>query len=189
MPGPSERSPSDVIIDFFDGADDEPFTAPEIANQTGYSVQTAQETLNALVERGLLRSKQVAESEQVWWLSHREEDDPLESISVSADATNGQKSQTARQRLMEQHRQLAQFVTQISITDDLDKILKLITEEARDLVGAHQSVTSRTINQNWEQAINAVSLSEKYDEYRDYDTEPDGSGIYSVVCERNQPMR
>ena len=92
------------------------------------------------------------------------------------------------QRLLEQHRQLAQFVTRIDITDDLDQILRQITVEARKLVGAHQSVTSRTINQDWAQAINEVSLSDKYAEYRDYDTRPDGSDIYSLVCERNESM-
>ncbi|WP_440008384.1 ATP-binding protein [Halomicrococcus sp. SG-WS-1] len=90
---------------------------------------------------------------------------------------------------MQNHRRLAQLVTRLNITDDLDEILHLITEKARDLVGAHQSVTSRTINQDWEQAINAVSLSEKYADYRDYDTEPDGSGIYTLVCEQNEPIR
>jgi PAS domain S-box-containing protein len=90
---------------------------------------------------------------------------------------------------MQNHRRLAQLVTRLDISDDLDEILHLITEKARDLVGAHQSVTSRTINQDWEQAINAVSLSEKYADYRDYDTEPDGSGIYTLVCEQNEPIR
>ncbi|MFC7196193.1 GAF domain-containing protein [Halosimplex aquaticum] len=106
-----------------------------------------------------------------------------------ADASEDPDAQITRQQLIERHRHLAQFVTEINITADLDEILRQITEVARELVGAHQSVTSRTLNQNWEQAINAVSLSEKYAEYSDYDTEPDGSGIYSVVCERNEPMR
>ncbi|UPV99429.1 ATP-binding protein [Halorussus gelatinilyticus] len=119
----------------------------------------------------------------MWW-------SPQYDREADAELTSADdQTQPSRQWLLKNHRQLAQLVTRIQITDDLDDLLRLITEEARELVGAHQSVTSRTINLDWEQAINAVSLSEKYADYRDYDTEPDGSGIYSVVCERNEPMR
>jgi len=70
-----------------------------------------------------------------------------------------------------------------------DEVLRLITEQARDLIGAHQAVTSITVNQNWAQAISATSLSDKYAAWRDYDAQPDGSGIYALVCRTNQPMR
>ena len=101
----------------------------------------------------------------------------------------GRETTDTRGRLLAQHRQLAQVATRINVTDDLDEILRLITDSARELVGAHQSVTSRTVNQNWEQAITAFSLSDKYAEYRDYDEDTDGSGIYSLVCRDNRPMR
>ena len=192
MPGPSEPSPpSRVILDFFDGTPSEPFTAPEIAAETGYSLQTIQDELGVLADRGLLRTKELTGGGQLWWAAHQyhEGDEPPEVVDSSIGAPDDKGIHADRQRLLEQHRRLAQFVTRLNITDDLDEILRQITEEARDLVEAHQSVTSRTVNQNWEQAINAVSLSEKYAEFRDYDTRPDGSGIYSVVCERNQSMR
>jgi hypothetical protein len=41
----------------------------------------------------------------------------------------------------------------------------------------------------WTQAINAVSLSDKYAAYRSYATKTDGTGIYAEVCRTNQPMR
>jgi hypothetical protein len=40
------------------------------------------------------------------------------------------------------------------------------------------------IDENWTQAIEAISLSDKYATYRGYDTRPDGSGIYRLVCPR-----
>lgn len=71
----------------------------------------------------------------------------------------------------------------------IEEVLQAIAEQARVIIGAHQSVTSLTINQNWAQAINAVSLSDKYAQWRDYDEPTDGSGINACVCHMNQPMR
>jgi PAS domain S-box-containing protein len=68
-------------------------------------------------------------------------------------------------------------------------ILHNITEQARHIIGAHQAVTSLTVGGNWEQAINSVSLSDKYTDWRDYAVPPNGSGIYSLVCRTNTPMR
>ena len=70
-----------------------------------------------------------------------------------------------------------------------EDVLRVITEEARSLIGAHQAVTSTTVGQNWAQAINEVSLSEKYAAWRGYNTRPDGSGIYTLVCQMNRPLR
>jgi len=71
----------------------------------------------------------------------------------------------------------------------IEEVLQVITEQARSIIGAHQSVTSMTVNENWAQAINAVSLSDKYAQWRDYDEMPDGSGIYACICHTNRPMR
>lgn len=71
----------------------------------------------------------------------------------------------------------------------LDSIARILTEEAREMLGAHQAVTSLSVSDDWSQAINAVSLSEKYAAYRAYSPAPDGSGIYSEVCRTNSPMR
>lgn len=77
----------------------------------------------------------------------------------------------------------------MNLAVDVPSVLGVITEEARGLIGAHQSVTSLTRGPKWEQAINAVSLSDKYQQWKDYESPPDGSGIYSLVCQTNQPMR
>ncbi|MFC7141751.1 ATP-binding protein [Halosimplex aquaticum] len=189
MPGPTDRSPAAVVRDFFDGPEYEPLTAREIAAETEYSAAAVRDELDVLVDRDLLRTKELTGGRRVWWPAIDQRTERAELVDAMADASEDPDAQITRQQLIERHRHLAQFVTEINITADLDEILRQITEVARELVGAHQSVTSRTLNQNWEQAINAVSLSEKYAEYSDYDTEPDGSGIYSVVCERNEPMR
>jgi len=71
----------------------------------------------------------------------------------------------------------------------LDEVLQVVTEKARDLIGAHQSTTSLLVGEDWAKAIHAVSLSDKYAAWREYDERPDGSGIYRLVCQLNRPMR
>ncbi len=71
----------------------------------------------------------------------------------------------------------------------LDGMLQEVAEQARGVIGAHQAIVSLTIANDWSQAINALSLSEKYAKYRDLRDPPDGSGIYAMVCENNRVIR
>lgn len=68
-------------------------------------------------------------------------------------------------------------------------MLAEVAQQARGVIRAHQSVVSLTIDSSWAQAISAVSLSDKYASFQRLEGEPDGTGIYAVVCETNQPMR
>ena len=68
-------------------------------------------------------------------------------------------------------------------------MFQTICDKAREIIGAHQAGGSITRGTDWSQSINAVSLSEKYAEWRDYATLPDGSGIYSLVCRQNRVLR
>ena len=99
-----------------------------------------------------------------------------------------QQTTTHEREHADRLQKLAQASLVIMSTNSLEERLLLITDQARAVIGAHQALTTRTVN-NQKQDINAVSLSEKYARWRDYDTPPDGSGIYSVVCQTNKPMR
>jgi GAF domain-containing protein len=55
--------------------------------------------------------------------------------------------------------------------------------------GFPQATTSVVSGENWAKAVHAISLSEKYAAWRAYDEQPDGSGIYRLVCQFNGPMR
>src|SRR5438093_7636447 len=68
-------------------------------------------------------------------------------------------------------------------------ILQLVTETARELIGAHQAAASLVVGGDWTRALHAVSLSEKYAAWRTYDERPDGAGIYRLVCQLNCPVR
>ena len=54
----------------------------------------------------------------------------------------------------------------VDATNSIDEFLQLVTDRTREIIGAHQAVTSTTQGRDWSQAINAVSLSEKYARYR-----------------------
>ncbi|MBI1892724.1 MAG: GAF domain-containing protein [Candidatus Rokubacteria bacterium] len=77
----------------------------------------------------------------------------------------------------------------INSARSLREVLQVVTEKARELGGTHQAVTSLTVGENWAEAIHAISLSDKYAPWREYDERPDGSGIYRLVCQLNRPMR
>ncbi|WP_395843055.1 PAS domain-containing protein [Archangium violaceum] len=92
-------------------------------------------------------------------------------------------------RYAAQLRGLAEASLAINRADSLHAVLQTVTEKAREIIGAHQSITSMTVEQNWAQAINAISLSDKYEAWRGYDEHPTGKGIYSFVCKTNRPLR
>jgi signal transduction histidine kinase len=93
-------------------------------------------------------------------------------------------------------RGLAATAIALNSCRSLDEVLRTITDRAREVIkahmafiGAHMAVKGTTVDQRWTQAIHAVSLSDKYAAYRDFDAKPNGSGIYAVVCDLNRPMR
>ena len=112
------------------------------------------------------------------------------------DISDRKAAEKQRERLLIQAQQhttrlqkLAEATLAINSALSIEEVLQVITDQARSLIDAHQSVTSLTIDQNWSQAINSVSLSDKYAAWRDYDDKTDGSGIYACVCHMNRPMR
>jgi PAS domain S-box-containing protein len=96
---------------------------------------------------------------------------------------------TAQVRARRQVQALAGAALRVQSAPTLQDKLRVITHEARAIIGAHQAVTSLSVGEDWAQSINAVSLSEKYAGYEHYAREPDGSGIYAWVCETNRPVR
>ena len=77
----------------------------------------------------------------------------------------------------------------INSVRSLNEVLQVVTDKARELVGAHQSTTSLIVSEDWAKAIHAVSLSDKYMAWREYGERPDGLGIYRLVCQLNRPTR
>ena len=97
----------------------------------------------------------------------------------------------AKERLyLERLKKLAAASLTINSTLALDKALQFVTEQAREIIEAHQAVIHVIVNdKDWASAITKVSLSEKYAQWRNYDEPSDGSGIYKLVCQMKRPMR
>lgn len=92
-------------------------------------------------------------------------------------------------RYVSQLKKLNEIAIAVNSALSLDEVADIVTQRVRELIGAHQAVTSLTVDQAWGQAINSVSLSDKYARWRDYDVAPTGKGIYRLVCETNKAMR
>lgn len=105
------------------------------------------------------------------------------------DITERQRAETARSQHIGQLQQLAQAAVAIHASKTVEEALQQLTDEARTIIGAHQGVTSLTVDQDWSQVVTALSLSDKYSAYRGFQVAPRGVGIYTLVCETNQPMR
>jgi PAS domain S-box-containing protein len=116
--------------------------------------------------------------------------------NILAEAIERQRAESALREaacIEQQHATQLRELTKASLVINsdlsLDAMLQTITQQARDIIGAHQSITSLTINQNWAQAINAVSFSDKYAAWREYNEQFDRSGIYALTCRINQSIR
>jgi PAS domain S-box-containing protein len=121
----------------------------------------------------------------------------VEAIAgTTRDVTDRKLAEEEQQALLDRETRRANLLGRVAEAGrklhavlDTEAIADVLTQEARDIIGAHQGLTSLTISEDWAQSINAVSLSDKYERYREYHAQPDGSGIYSLVCRTNTPMR
>lgn len=114
---------------------------------------------------------------------------PIRMVGAMQDITERRYLLQKEQEHAERQRKLTDASLAINVTLSIQELLETITHHAREIVGAHQGVTSLTINANWAQAITGLSLSEKYARWKDFSELPDGSGIYAEVCRLNRPMR
>ena len=83
----------------------------------------------------------------------------------------------------------AALALRIDATESVEEFLQLVTDRTREIIGAHQAVTSTTGGPDRGPAVRAVSLSEKYAGSRDYDVTPTGSGMCAFAREANRPVR
>ncbi|MCY1270881.1 Adaptive-response sensory-kinase SasA [compost metagenome] len=99
-----------------------------------------------------------------------------------------QLSLARSERRAEQLRGLGAAAIATAKLHDRQTLIDYLVEQVRMVVGAHQAVLSLTRGTDWSQSINGVALSDKYAAWRDYAAIPDGSGIYALICETNQPL-
>ncbi|WP_245814709.1 hybrid sensor histidine kinase/response regulator [Cystobacter ferrugineus] len=119
-----------------------------------------------------------------------------EWVGAHRDVTRQRQGEAALERLLarEQHHAaqlqgLASAALVISEADSIGHMLKAITGQAREVIGAHQALTSLVLEGEWARASTAVSVSDRYAAWREEEARLDGTGIYSWVCRLNLPMR
>src|SRR5437764_1702388 len=71
----------------------------------------------------------------------------------------------------------------------LDDVLRVATNRAREIVGATQAVTSQTTNEDWANAVTAVSVAEGASPPRVALAPPHGPGVHSEVCRTHRAIR
>ncbi|MBD2743520.1 PAS domain S-box protein [Coleofasciculus sp. FACHB-1120] len=132
----------------------------------------------------------------VWACPVRDAQGNLSCMSIVADISDRKQLEQERNQLLlneqqraTQLRGLADAALAINSTLSIEQRLQAIAEQARTIIGAHQSHANLKVNQDWAQSINAISLSDKYAPRREFLEKLDGTGIYSLVCQRNRPMR
>lgn len=108
---------------------------------------------------------------------------------MSAGADDLKQVEQALGRRSAQLHELAQIAVRLNAAHDVPSVLNILTEGARAVIGAHQGVTNHKIGADWAHGVNVVSLSDKYAPWHAYDADVDGSGIYSLVCRDNRPLR
>lgn len=91
-------------------------------------------------------------------------------------------------RRAQQLRALADAAGALTAADDLEQLLRVVTDSAVSIVGCHQGVATR-LRHGWVDATTYVALSETYAAWRDYDVVPKGLGVLNAVTRENRPLR
>ena len=72
---------------------------------------------------------------------------------------------------------------------EVDRVLRLTAEVARNLIGAHQSAAALIVADDWHSARKWFSLSAKYADWYAYRAPAAGIGIHALVVTNNEPVR
>ncbi|WP_422927884.1 PAS domain S-box protein [Singulisphaera sp. PoT] len=113
---------------------------------------------------------------------------PTSLRGVVADITDRKRSEEATRLRAFQLQKLAEVANQINSAHDVNSVLRVVTEEARQLVGAHQAATSMVLDPLYPQPVNVVSASARPGQ----DVTPpdiDGLLIYEDLERTNRPIR
>jgi PAS domain S-box-containing protein len=84
---------------------------------------------------------------------------------------------------------LTEVTSELMACTDQEQLMNLAVDAARTIVPSHQAVAYFRALSKGEQGLHAVSLSDKYAKWRDYNAPRDGTGIYSFVMQTGVPLR
>ncbi len=98
------------------------------------------------------------------------------------------QAQWLQQRASQLHRLTAASLA-INSALSIEKMLRVITDTAREIVGAHRASTTVIADGNWQHGTTVVSASEKWSAWPQGAHRPEGNGIESLVCATNKTAR
>ncbi|MBL8629194.1 MAG: PAS domain-containing protein [Rhodospirillaceae bacterium] len=84
---------------------------------------------------------------------------------------------------------LADVTGELMACPDQDSLVSKAVDAARVIVPSHQAVVYFGANSHTEHGLHAVSLSDKYARWREYDAPRNGAGIYRLIIDTAAPMR
>jgi len=96
---------------------------------------------------------------------------------------------TERKRKVEQLQALASAAVFVNSNLSIADTLQVVTDRARDVIGAHQAISVFTPEQRFSSGIQARSFSERYAAWRSHAPDAKELPIYRVVCDTNRPAR
>ncbi len=157
-------------------------------------------------ERGQLRSKRSqgysGEPEQGLHASRFGNEFPVEVVSrpitydghrarfvVAHDISTRVKAERELQEHLFTLQRAADAAQAVVLHQTLQDTLQEVAEQSRAVIRAHQAAVTLKLGVGWADSVSAISLSDKYAEYREFLDDLDGTGIYALVCETNRPMR
>lgn len=105
------------------------------------------------------------------------------------DVTERVKTEHELQAHLQTLQRAAEAAQAITQHHSLDAVMQEVADQARRVIGAHQAAISLRRGPEKGQVLTALSLSDKYANYRHLIEPPDGSGISAVIGETNRPLR
>lgn len=109
--------------------------------------------------------------------------------AVATDITERNQLLVDVQQRASQLRGLTEASLAMNAVLSIEQVLQVVTEQARVIIGAHQSITTMAIEGNWQKTIHSVSFSDKYAQWRNYQPKLDICQIYPQICQMNQVLR
>ncbi len=98
------------------------------------------------------------------------------------------QAESLSQRATQLHKLTAAAMA-INAAVSTEKTLQVAADTAREIIGCHQAAATTTTDHRWSTAMHLVSVSEELRGSRAHSLTPDGTGLSSVVCQSNRPMR
>ena len=117
-------------------------------------------------------------------------------VMVFRDVTERRRSDHEIARLMAAERRHSQRLAQVAAASltinaagSLESVLRVVTEEARQIIGAHQAITTLSETSHGETATHVLSLSDKYASWTTYCPGAEHSRLLAQVCATNKAIR